>query len=91
MATAFTRCRAAPEQVSAADMDKQHAKIGQLVVEGDFLADASHQLPGTRPSGDHAYGKALPVNGTKNGKPGTQAERSPTMRSADTGAVQSEL
>ena len=41
--------RTAPEQVSAADVDKLHSKIGQLVVERDFLADASvHQLLGTR-------------------------------------------
>jgi len=56
MATAFTRRGAAPEQVSAADIDKLHSKIGQLVVERDFLAplvhvnmhcravDASHRL-----------------------------------------------
>ena len=48
MATAFTRRGAASEQVSAADVDKLHSKIGQLVVERDFLADASHQLLGTR-------------------------------------------
>jgi len=43
MATAFTRKGSAPEQVSSADIDKLHSKIGQLVVERDFLADASHQ------------------------------------------------
>lgn len=48
MATAFTRRGAAPEQVSAADVDKLHSKIGQLVVERDFLAEASHQLLATR-------------------------------------------
>jgi transposase len=48
MATAFTRRGVTPEQVSAADVDKLHSKIGQLVVERDFLADASHQLLGTR-------------------------------------------
>ena len=48
MATALT-CRGAdPEQVSAADVDKLHSKIGQLVAEQDFLADASLQLLGTR-------------------------------------------
>lgn len=36
MATAFTRRGPAPEQVNAADMDKLHSKIGQLVVERDF-------------------------------------------------------
>ncbi|NQX72306.1 MAG: IS3 family transposase [Epibacterium sp.] len=45
MATAFTRRGGASEQVSAADVDKLHSKIGQLVVERDFLAEASHQLP----------------------------------------------
>ena len=48
MATAFKRGGAAPEQVSAADVDKLHSKIGQSVVERDFLAEASHQLLGTR-------------------------------------------
>ena len=48
MATAFTRKGSAPEPVSAADVDKLHTKIGQLVVERGFLADASHQLLGTR-------------------------------------------
>ncbi|MCJ8332988.1 MAG: IS3 family transposase [Epibacterium sp.] len=43
MATAFTRRGGASEQVSAADVDKLHSKIGQLVVERDFLAEASHQ------------------------------------------------
>jgi transposase-like protein len=36
MATAFTRRGVAPEQVSAADVDTLHSKIGQLVVERDF-------------------------------------------------------
>jgi transposase len=31
-------------------VDKLHSKIGQLVVERDFLAEASHQLLGTPPS-----------------------------------------
>jgi transposase len=74
LATAFTRRGSAPEQVSAADVDKLHSKIGQLVVERDFLAEASHQLLGTRPSRDLAVGKALPVNGTKNGEPGSQVK-----------------
>jgi len=30
------------------NMTKLHSKIGQLVVERDFLAEASHQLLGTR-------------------------------------------
>lgn len=62
MATAFTRKGSAPKRVSPADVDKLHSKIGQLVVERDFLANASHQLLGTRPSRDLAYGKALPDN-----------------------------
>jgi transposase len=48
MTTAFTRRGAAIEQVSAAEVDKLHSKIGQLVVERGFLAKASHQLLGTR-------------------------------------------
>ena len=48
MAIAFTRRGTAPEQVSAAEVEKLHSKIGQLVVERDFLADASVQLLGTR-------------------------------------------
>jgi transposase len=48
MATAFARRGVAPDQVSAAEVDKLHSKIGQLVVERDFLANASHQLLGTR-------------------------------------------
>ena len=60
MTTAFTRRGSATEQVSAAEVDKLHSKIGQLVVERDFLAplvhasmhcravDASQQLLGTR-------------------------------------------
>ena len=48
MSTAFTRRGSLPEQVSIADVDKLHSKIGQLVVERDFLADASQQLLGTR-------------------------------------------
>ena len=48
MSTAFTRRGSLPEQVSIADGDKLHLKIGQLVVERDFLAEVSHQLLGTR-------------------------------------------
>ena len=48
MASAFTKRGAAPESVSAAEVEKLHSKIGQLVVERDFLADASVQLLGTR-------------------------------------------
>lgn len=76
MSTAFTRRGTPPEQVSAADVDKLHSKIGQLVVERDFLVEASHQLLGTRPSRDLAFGKALSVSGTKNGEPRSQVKPS---------------
>jgi transposase len=61
MATAFTRRGSAPEQVSAADVDKLHSKIGQLVVERDFL-----RKPRINFSGREA----------KNGEPGSQVEPS---------------
>jgi transposase len=48
MATAFSRRGSASRQVSAADVDKLQSRIGQRVVERDFLAKASHQLLGTR-------------------------------------------
>ena len=48
MATAFTKRGAAHESVSSAEVEKLHSKIGQLVVERDFLADASVQLLGAR-------------------------------------------
>ena len=48
MAATFTKRGAAPEGVSAAEVETLHSKIGHLVVERDFLADASHQLLGTR-------------------------------------------
>ena len=48
MSSAFERRGRAPDTPSAADIEKLHSKIGQLVVERDFLADASHQLLGTR-------------------------------------------
>jgi transposase len=66
--TAFTRRGFIPEQVSIADVDKQHLKVGQLVVEWDFLAKASHQLRGTR---------------GKNGEQGSQAECMSSMQAAD--------
>ena len=49
MASAFTRLgqNAGPE-VSTAEVEKLHSKIGQLLVEWDFLANASRQLLGTR-------------------------------------------
>ena len=49
MASAFTRRgQDALPEVSTAEVEKLHSKIGQLVVERDFLADASRQLLGTR-------------------------------------------
>jgi len=49
MTSAFQRRGRDPEpEVSASEVEKLHSKIGQLVVERDFLADASRQLLGTR-------------------------------------------
>ena len=48
MATAFTRRGADPGKGNEAEIEKLHSKIGQLVVERDFLANASVQLLGTR-------------------------------------------
>jgi len=49
MTSAFRRRGSDPgPAVSTAEIEKLHSKIGQLVVERDFLADASHQLLGTR-------------------------------------------
>jgi len=49
MTSAFQRRGRDPEpEFSAAEVEKLHSKIGQLVVERDFLADASRQLLGTR-------------------------------------------
>ncbi|MET4103471.1 hypothetical protein ABIE58_002912 [Roseovarius sp. MBR-78] len=48
MTTAFTRRGADPGKGNEAEIEKLHSKIGQLVVERDFLANASHQLLGTR-------------------------------------------
>ena len=48
METAFTRGKAVSEQASHAEIEKLHSKIGQLVLERDFLAAASHQLLGKR-------------------------------------------
>jgi transposase len=47
MATAFTRRGSDPGKGNEAEIEKLHSKIGQLVVERDFLANASHQLLGT--------------------------------------------
>lgn len=48
MATAFSRRVRDPDRVDEAQIEKLHSKIGQLVVERDFLANASHQLLGKR-------------------------------------------
>lgn len=48
MTSAFTRGASQPQQPSNAEIEKLHSKIGQLVVERDFLADASLQLLGKR-------------------------------------------
>lgn len=48
MSTAFIKKGAEPNGIDAAEVEKLHSKIGQLVVERDFLANASHQLLGKR-------------------------------------------
>jgi transposase len=48
MASAFSKRGGVLERVDEAQIDKLHSKIGQLVVERDFLANASVQLLGTR-------------------------------------------
>ncbi len=50
MASAFGRRGPDPDTSNPADIEKLHSKIGQLVVERDFWADASVQLLGTRGS-----------------------------------------
>ena len=48
MASAFSKRSGEPGRADEAQIDKLHSKIGQLVVERDFLANASVQLLGTR-------------------------------------------
>ncbi len=48
MSSAFSRRGDDPGRTNEAEIDKLHSKIGQLVVERDFLANASVQLLGTR-------------------------------------------
>ena len=48
MVATFGRRGSDPDTPSSADIAKLHSKIGQLIVERDFLADASVQLLGTR-------------------------------------------
>ena len=47
MASAFDAPATAPPQVSQAEVAKLHAKIGQLIVERDFLLSASSLVLGT--------------------------------------------
>jgi transposase len=47
MSASFAGNKTTPD-ISAAEIDKLHSKIGQLVVERDFLEQASRQLLGTR-------------------------------------------
>lgn len=47
MASAFGAQATADPTISAADVEKLHAKIGQLVIERDFLSEASSLIPGT--------------------------------------------
>ena len=48
MASTFSKRGSALGRVDEVQIDKLHSKIGQLVVERDFLANASVQLLGTR-------------------------------------------
>lgn len=47
MASAFGSASSVEPQISEKEVEKLHAKIGQLVVERDFLADASSLILGT--------------------------------------------
>ena len=47
MAQAFSGQATAAPTISAAEIEKLHAKIGQLVVERDFLSEASSLILGT--------------------------------------------
>lgn len=47
MASAFDGKSAAEPTISAGEVEKLHAKIGQLVVERDFLSAASSLILGT--------------------------------------------
>ncbi len=48
MTTAFSKRGGDPGRADEAEIDRLHSKIGQLVMERDFLANASVQLLGTR-------------------------------------------
>lgn len=47
MAQSFDAKSVSEPAISGKDVEKLHAKIGQLVVERDFLADASRIILGT--------------------------------------------
>ena len=47
MASAFGDATSVEPTISEKEVEKLHAKIGQLVVERDFLADASSLILGT--------------------------------------------
>ncbi|MGR3361128.1 MAG: hypothetical protein ACU0DE_08600 [Paracoccus sp. (in: a-proteobacteria)] len=47
MASVFGGAASAEPAISGKDVEKLHAKIGQMVVERDFLADASSLILGT--------------------------------------------
>ena len=47
MAAAFGGASPAAPQISASEVEKLHAKIGQLVIERDFLSAASSLILGT--------------------------------------------
>ncbi|HHX83497.1 MAG TPA: transposase [Pseudomonadaceae bacterium] len=47
MAAAFSRKAEAASAITQKDVEKLHAKIGQLVVERDFLSEASSLILGT--------------------------------------------
>ncbi len=48
MAAGFERGKSDAARTPEAEIDKLHSKIGQLVVERDFLTEASRQLLTTR-------------------------------------------
>jgi transposase len=73
MASAFGRRGHDPDTPGTADIETLHSKIERLVVERDFLGDASVRLLGC---------------GAKNDEQGSQAEPSSAVCVAHAGAVQ---
>jgi transposase len=69
MATAFTRRGADPGKGNEAEIEKLHSKIGQLVVERDFLANG---LP-CKPPPVRGAGQTINCSGreAKNGEQGS--------------------